>query len=367
MKVRFIMSQDKILRMQDLAERAGVSVSTVSRVLSENGSTSPEIHDRVMKLVRKHGYRRLRRKPIRRQDGVRKSLQGRIALIASSELSCRLTDSSGIYTPILNGARSVTLEAGWDLMIDWAKHVDNAPLPESIRRGNVDGCLLVSAIPDGLLQRITQSAPAVLVNSRTSWVDVPCFLVDNCKMIIRCVQHLHEKGHRRIAYLNMYEQPESARSADLAYLLHRERRESFERAVERMGLCDDQTLWKPLPFFEDDKFTQLITEALADWLDRPKPVTAIVSPLSCTPFLFQEVARRGLTIPKDLSIVVLDDAPLAVSLHPRLTAVSSNHETTVKLAMECLMDAIAGKLIRSQTVLIEPKLIERDSVGPPPA
>lgn len=356
------MKQGKPLRMKDLAAEAGVSTTTVSRVLNGEGGSSPALRKRILKLAEENGYRRLRRKPLRRQNDSPGTVQGRIALIASGQIGDRLTDPGDIYTSLLNGARAYAAQVGWDVVIDGIPGDPDRSLPEVVRRGNVDGALLISSMPDSLVGRIAAEIPIVCVNTYTSWVDVPCFLVDNRRMMTMAVEHLAVQGHRRIAYLNEVGLTNDA--PDRSYSISHERRESYLQAMGRLGVCTDKELWSPFSA-RREVFAETVTKLLCRLLDRDVPPSALLVPLRWMLFILPELARRQLVVPDDLSILAIDDGSDATSLQPNLSAMSSNHEATVDAAMACLMDRIVGKPITARAVWIEPKLIQRDSVAPP--
>jgi DNA-binding LacI/PurR family transcriptional regulator len=358
------MKKGKPLRMKDLADKAGVSTTTVSRALNGEGGSSPALRKRILKLAEEHGYRRLRRKPLRRQNQARASIQGRIALIAPGQIGERLTDPGDIYAALLTGARSQAADVGWDVVVDWTPTGEADALPEVVRRGGVDGALLVSSMPDSLVGRIAEKIPVVCVNTYTAWVDVPCFLVDNRRMMTLAVEHLAAFGHRRIGYLN--EHGLGNDEPDRSYSINHERRESYLQAVRRLGLCLDEDLWSPFTA-RREVFAKALAKVLGRSLDRPEPATALLVPLRGMLHILPELARRQLHIPDDLSILAIDDGADATSIQPKLSAMSSNHGATVEAAMACLMDRIAGKAIPARAVWTEPKLRQRDSVAPPVA
>lgn len=359
------MTMSKTMRMKDLAAKAGVSVSTVSRVLSDSAGTNPEIRQRVMDLAHEHGYKRLRRKPVRRQDDTRKALNGRIAIIAAKYLNPRFMDASYVYMSMVSNIHAMANEAGWEVTIDWADGDNDASLPDSVRRGNVDGAFLTGFIPDGLIARIAEQIPTVMISSATYWVDVPCFMSHSQKMITMAVRHLAGMGHKTIAYLNPFEYRESTMEHMRSLLYLKEQHEVFNRTVRRLGLCEDPQLSETLPLIQDSQLGNMVTRKLDTWLQRSQPVTAMIIPVAAATFVMQDLAMRSLRVPNDVSVLVIGDAALVENMRPPLTVINADYTTMVKSAMSVLMDGIAGKSIDVQTVLFEPIFINRQSTAPP--
>lgn len=352
--------------MKDLAEKAGVSVSTVSRVLSApDKDNTTEIQQRVLNLAHKHGYRRLRRKPIRQPNNNRKALSGRIALIAGKHLSAQLMDTDYVYASMINTIYAEAHTAGWEVSIDWADTEQGNILPETVRRGKIDGAILTCLLPDDLIAHISEQVPTVLINSRTYWVDVPCFLIDSYKMIVNAVKYLAEFGHRKIAYLNPNENREAAKASTRSHLYLRECHEGFTRATDRLGLCNDPGLSEALQYDHNGQLPQVIASAMTGWIDCPDPVTAMIIPMSTAPIVLRELELRSLRVPNDVSILVIGEASMSKNMYPPLTTIDIHRKEVPESAMAVLMDGIAGKPMPGQTVLFDPKFIIRQSVARP--
>lgn len=359
------MTASNTIRMKDLAKKAGVSIATVSRVLSDSDGSSPEMRERVRKLARENGYKRLRRKPVRRQDVDRKNVNGRIALIAAEYLNPRFLDASYTYMSMVNSIHALANEAGWEVVIDWAGGAGDLSLPNSVRRGNVDGALLTGYMPDELISKIAGRIPTVLIGGITYWVDVPCYIGHSQKSIAVAVRHLAEMGHTTIGYLNPFEQRESTMSSCRSLLYLRESREVFERSVKRLGLCDAPELSAALPLNEDSQLSDVVSQCLTNWLQRSQRVTAMIIPIAAAGFVLQDLSFRGLRVPQDVSLLVSGDAAQAEHMRPPLSTIDFDRAKMAKCAMAALMDGISGKPIETQTIMFDPVFHQRESIAPP--
>lgn len=318
----------------DVARAAGVSKSTVSRVLDERlpHSTSPTA-ERVRQVAAELGYVR---DPL--ASGLRRSGTNTVGVIVP-----RLTDTvmAMLYEQI------VAATAGRGLFAVVATTEDQ-PETEQIAvqtlvRRRVDGLILTTA---RLGTPTAQGVPHALA-LRTDGIG-PASVGDDDLGARLAVRHLLDHGHRRIGLVGG---PDYASSA-------RNRLAGYRRALEEAGITVDDTLIAGNAFSMESG--EIAGRALLDRADRP---TAIFAVNDNTAIGVMAAAHAlGLSIPDDLSLIGYNDIPVVSRLPIPLTTVRVPFGQIANAALDLLREAARDEPPR--TLVATPTLIPRRSTGP---
>jgi LacI family transcriptional regulator len=165
------------------------------------------------------------------------------------------------------------------------------------------------------------------------------------------VLHLADLGHRRIAIISGEPGVHPTRSRMKGYLdAHAER-----------GLAVDNTLIRSASFSRDVGYTE------SRWLmEQPSPPTAIIAGgTSLLPGVMQAAREKGLSIPKDLSIIAGADSDVALLSTPPFTVVRWSHDQLGKAAGRFLMDRLADPTLRRRRLTVDAELVVRESCAAP--
>jgi LacI family transcriptional regulator, repressor for deo operon, udp, cdd, tsx, nupC, and nupG len=318
-----------------VAEAAGVSTATVSRVLSGNRSVTPELVDRVHKAVADLSYQ---------------------PSCAARSLALGSVRNLGVVLPDLGNA----------YFFDVVKHLHRAALAQGYRTliadhsgdphdeletvidllAQVDGVVVMSSRIDiaQLKQLAHQPTPLVLVNRVELGVEVPMVAVDTFTAMMRLCGHLASLGHRRLVYLA---------GSGLSWQ-NRERWRAVETAssvfgFEAVQVPGDSTI---------DGGHQATLQALEH------APTALVCFNDLTALgAISQLRNLGLHVPKDISVTGFDDIAMARHLQPRLTTVVSPTQQLGEQAWTAMADALQGD-DGVDSVLIPAEPVIRDSTGP---
>lgn len=327
--------------IRDVAQRAGVAISTVSKVFSGRGDVMPSMRDRVVSAAQELGYQ-----PNYVAQSLRRGATKLIGFVASD-----LADP--FSAQLIAGAESVLRSAGYALVVtgsngDPAADADNV---RSLANRRVDALLMLpSNEEDGaLLAALSEfDGLVVAVNSelRTQLL-VDAVQVDERGGMRSVIGHLGSLGHERIAVLTANTNMSSTRR-QLAGLVPRvERKNATALPIEHLADADDEDI---------DRL-----------LGRPAPPTAVVA---CTlPMLISTLraaSAHGLSIGQDLALVGWDDTPLAEFHLPPITVVDRNPHALGVAAAELAV----RRLDRStdddtpRTEVLAPRLVLRASCMP---
>ncbi|WP_084474743.1 LacI family DNA-binding transcriptional regulator [Deinococcus pimensis] len=327
--------------IQDIAREAGVSKMTVSQVLNNRGRISDATRERVLGIAKDLGY--VANAAARSLRGGRTNLVGLVV----QELG------NAYYAEILRGASSAIQERGLDVILYTASYD-----PQRERRsvaalsgGLTDGLVLITPFEDvEALQALGKlRTPVVLVNHFDRNTNLPEVNADNYQGIKDAVRHLHDLGHRRVAYLT---------GGGGASSVIRQR--GYHDALHELGLPPAGDL-----LVEGD-YSQPTGRALTHrLLDRADPPTAILAANDFVAYgVLEAVRERGLSVPTDISVVGFDDIPMSSQVSPALTTIRHPLEDIGRTAVQLLLDALEGNRTEG-TVTLPSQLVVRQSTGPP--
>jgi LacI family transcriptional regulator len=325
--------------MRDVAALAGVSVKTVSRVVNEEPSVSPDVAARVQDAVRQLGYRHhLEASNLRRS--VRRT----------TTVAALLQDLSNAYSAsVLKAIEVVAHERDVAVV---ASSLDEEPdrerqLVEGLVRRRVDGLVLMPATTrqDYLLPDLRAGLVTVCVDRRPHGIAVDSVAVDGRLGASMAADHLTTHGHRRIAFLGDLPRIETA--AD--------RISGFKDALGRKGIELDPGLVVTGLRSEEDA-----TKAVLALLDGPQPPTAVFAARNTLATgAVRALHQRGVA--RSTALIGFDDFPLADLLDPPLTVVRQDVDAIGVEVVRRLFARLDGDTSDPHRVEIEPVLVPRGS------
>jgi LacI family transcriptional regulator len=329
-------SNEAPARLRDVAERAGVDPSLVSRVLSGSlpFSIRDETRERIVAAAAELDYR-----PNAQARALRRRRSMLIGMIVP-------TLSNVVYERIHEGAAKRAEELGYSLVVAAGTADDFRDL----LHGQVDGLLLAVAtekhapvlLPRGL------RLPIVLVNRASE--GLTSVTVDDAAGARLATQHLFELGHRRVGHLAGPSELDTGRR----------RLQGFLEACRERGEEPAADLIAEGGYSEREGFA-----AMHRLLDRPdRPTAVFVANLLAAVGALAAARQLGLRVPVDVSVASLHDAPLAEYLDPPLTTVRMPLEEMGRRAIEILL-AERRESAEAFRVETPPVLVVRDSTSLP--
>ncbi|HTU85607.1 MAG TPA: LacI family DNA-binding transcriptional regulator [Solirubrobacteraceae bacterium] len=331
---------------KDVAERAHVHPSTVSRVLNP---------------TQRH---RVRRQTARRVEKAVQEL-GYEANASARGLRTGRSRTVGVVIPDLTNPLFPAMVRGIEDYLDpfgYAALLYNTDSdPERERRGcaalaarGVDGVLVASTGSDLALldAALTAGQLIVLLNRRADRASVPAVVPDDRRGMALAVEHLLALGHRAIAHL--------AGPAEISTT--RERAASFSETMRAHGLEPDSRLIVRSGSLSAGGGTEPARRLLASGA----PFTAVCAANDLLALDCIDVLREaGLGCPQDVSIVGFNDIPFADRFTPALTTLHFSHYEMGRTAAEMLMDHLTGNDAAARTVILDTWLVIRTSTAPP--
>jgi LacI family transcriptional regulator len=305
----------------DVAARAGVAISTVSRVLNNSNDVSDATRDRVLLAISELQFRPHRTAKI-------------LAQKQSEELVIAMPSfTTPFHNSILKGVRSRIREQEYDLILfDLGSETPKAKLLDFLRRGAVDGLLVALHIDDELIKELQSlHAPVVIIGSHCEEFD--CYYWDDKTGARKAVEHLVNQGHRRIGLIT------SPFDADAILA---SRHQGYYDALEKAGITPREE-WvqtgateKHAGISEESGY-----EAMEALLSQESPVTGVfvVSDAQATGALYA-IRRAGLRVPEDVAIVGYDD--IKTSRYIGLSSVDQKMQDVGHQATDVLIQRLKG-------------------------
>jgi LacI family transcriptional regulator len=330
--------------MREVAAVAGVSLSTVSRVVNGGEGVRGDLADRVRDAVALLGYRHnLTASTLRRAD--RQSAS--IGLIFEDV-------SNPFFGAVHRGVEDAARERG---ILTLVGSSDEEPqreleLAEAFSSRGVDGLIVASAVHDSsYLQRERAAGVALaFVDRPPNFLDADAVVSDHAGGARTAVEHLIAAGHRRIGFLG--DRPEVFTAA--------ERLRGYRETLAQHGLAEDLDLVRHPRFRGVDAY-----QTTCELLSGSNPPTALFASQNLIS-VGAVRAVHALGLQHELALVSFDDILLADALDPGLTVVAQDPLTLGRTAAELVFSRLDGYDGPSRHVVVPTELIERGSGELPP-
>ncbi|UHA74961.1 LacI family DNA-binding transcriptional regulator [Paenibacillus sp. 481] len=328
----------------DVAKQAGVSPSTVSRVLSNNPRISPKTSARVREVMNELGYH---------PNVMAKSLVSKttntIALILprpADELFLNL-----FFAEVIRGIVTQSSRVGFDLMMTTGatEQEELEAVTRLVRGRRVDGVILLySRRHDPLIEFLKgQKFPFVLIGRSEEHPDI--LAVDNNNVLASydATRHLIAQGHRRIGFV----------SGPSNLILSKDRLEGYLQALRENDL-EAHPEW----IVEGEFLQESGYRAMSFFMNLPERPTALVAIDDIVAFgVMRGLAELGYKIPQDLSLVSFNNISLAELATPPLTSVDIGIYQLGYTASQTLIRAIKGETVHHNQLIIPHRIIVRES------
>ena len=329
--------------IREVADQAGVSIATVSRVLNGRDDVSDETRDNVTRVIRENGYSANR---------------------SARSLSAGRTGLVGVLVPlvypayfagILAGAAEALSERGMHIVLSptGGEHDREVSVLDRLH-GLSDGALIIDPEESneelvGLLEsgyRFVVLDPLMPLDDR-----IPSVSAAHTSGADQAMRHLLELGHRRIAQI----------TGPNGWLATEDRRRGYRAALASAGVLPDSELEKEsIPEIEPGR------RAAEELLDLPEPPTAIFAFNDNIAIGAIQAARaRGLGVPEDLSVVGFDDVENATIVTPTLTTVRQPLAEMGRTAVSLLNRLLERQRFETLHIELATRLVVRESTAPP--
>lgn len=333
------------LTLEDIAKKAGVSRSTVSRVVNNHPNVSPEVRKRILKTIQSTGFH-----PNAAARSLASQRTWMIGLVVPRSVSSFFTDP--FFPHLTQGIAFACNNNNYTLSLFLVGNQEDEEkiLPRITRRGLLDGILIQAGTSsdDRLVNKITKSCiPTVFIGRAFEPEGISNIDVDNVSAACSATKHLVSLGYSRIAMITGAH--DSAVSLD--------RREGFIKALKAAGRKPDEDLIIEGDFTEDSGYVamQKLMQSNPDAVFAQSDIMAIGA--------MRAVQDADLRIPEDIAFIGFDDLPIASTFKPKLSTVRQPITRFGIKAVELLEDLIENGTKPARHLIIDTELIIRESCG----
>ena len=336
----------KSITITDIAKEAGVSISTVSRVLTGNAKVASEKREKVESLIKKYDFR-----PNMFARGLLSTQTGLVGVLVADI-------RNPFYSTMFVSLEQAASLLGYNLLLcnSFGDRVKEFELLDNLARQQVDAIIMIGGAVDELVTDMEYAEKVNLISERIPFVitgrldGTTCVRVniDEIKAMTIVMEHLASiSSFRQLALIGGSTKVKS--SVDL--------RACFRRQLKRFGLAYNAAFdVANMRYDEEGGYAAMngLFEAgtVPDALIAVNDFTAVGA--------IRSIQEHSLRIPDDISIVAFDDTYLASIMEPKLTSVSYNYRLFGETLMKNAVALIQGRDVPQES-FIEPKLVIRGS------
>lgn len=330
--------EDYSMTLKEIAELAGVSISTVSRVINHKNTkaASKEVQDRIWKIVRETEYvpnsnaRSLKMKDNEDANSLFKKTIG--CIFARSNA----TINDPFFSQISRAIEQEAFNQGYIMKFSFSAYDINDPNTyQLISNNDVNGIVILGRFDKNLLSFVKNRYKHVVYTGLnqvdTHYDQVIC---DGYQASTKAVNYLYQLGHRHICYVG-------EKNNEARYLGYCDAMKSLELPVRRENIVIST-------FTSEGGY-----HAVKEFLKKAEQVTAFFCGNDTTAIgALKAVKEHGLEVPKDISIISIDDIDTAQYVSPMLTTIHVPMEELGKMAAKILIDRMEhGKSLPAKVEL----------------
>jgi len=335
---------NKNIDIYKIADEAGVSKSTVSRVINNKAGVKDSTREKVARVIKDLNY-----KPNSSAKGLASKKTHTIGLVVSD-----ITDP--FFAMFVKGAERKAMEANYNMMLANSHWVVEEELKciQMFEEGRVDGILMISGgsevrLDNYLNNLASHNLQIVVVDRKIENENIPKLNSDNIDAGYRATKYLIDLGHRKIAHIKGEDVSSSAASKD--------RVTGYKKALAEAGIKEEIIYPGYFAREEAEKATEKLLE------EHPEITAIFYSSDMMAIGGLKAVKRAGLNIPDDISIIGIDGIEMAALMDPPITTLAQPAYEMGYLGMEKLINKLEGEVdnTHSEDVIFKMELIERES------
>lgn len=349
------------ITVKDIADEAGVSLGTVSRVLNEHPRVSEENRQRVSLVIKQLGYTRLRR---RSHQPLGAGLRNKTLMLITLGMHRTLAQLP-VVAQVMHGIQDMVTRSRASLLLADApdptnvlRNIDLRPVDGVLIKGAMQGDL-VGALEPGFVDWL-KNQPCVWFMGRPSGLPGDVVGTNDWDVGVLAANHLVERGHTRLAFL----------SPKPGHALFERRQAGFRAQARKLSVAmtsyvGNTRKWK-LPL-EPANDLENVERLLDKILNAENPATAIFVPADSIAILvYRALAERNLKPGSDVAVISVNNELSFVSaLYPSLTTIDVQAEEIGRLAVQQLADRLSlPPMSASMERNLDPVLVPGQSVPP---
>lgn len=328
------------MNIYDIAQKAGVSIATVSRVINDSTAVSEKTREKVNKVMLELGY-----SPNIFARGLMGSSMKTFGIMTIDVRNVYFSDA--IHTIELETRRlgyNIFLCSTGENLDDKKKYL------KLLLRKKVDGIILIGSVfkeknDNSHIIESARQVPVVMINGYVSGDNIHCITCDDSYGIFNAVNYLVNKGHKNLIY--MY---------DVDTFSGYEKIKGFKKAINENNLEITQN-----SIIKVEKDIDGTYRAVGKLLEEKHKFSAVITSEDILAVgVLKRLKEAGMKVPEDVAVVGFNNSIIARCTAPELTSVDAKVESISSSAVKLLSDALEGKNVPSKTTVL-PDLVIRGS------
>jgi DNA-binding LacI/PurR family transcriptional regulator len=331
------------VRLEDIAERVGVSLSTVSRALAGEKGVRADIRERILEAAKDINY------------AIPTPVAGKKVILAASSAAMIDYVRNQFTLYVLEGLRERASALGLEIVTRAIadQSEEKMLLAEAKADPDVAGLMFLTIDDEGMLAATRGfDKPVILINGDDPYMRLSSVTPCNRSAAHLAADYLIRLGHKRILFLMR----PGRRTID-------RRREGWQDAYQLHGLdCPPD-----LVVSVDDWLPELAAQAITDRVKKAKGLdfsAVLTAGDSLAVGAMLGLQQMGYSVPGDVSVMGMDDLPQAIFLNPPLTTVHIPMRELGSVALDLMRDGMAGLATPARRVELACHIAERQSTGP---
>lgn len=331
------------LTIRDIAQMAGVSRATVSKVINNYDGVSGETKHKVLEIIERTGYQ-----PTFSAKSLATKKSRLIGLIYAGRINVEFNHP--FFNEVISSFQKTIGSLGYDIIIfsNETFNKENADYLARCRHFRLDGCLIIAGeeVEHAVSELDESDIPCIGIDIELTGQNSSYVMTDNYKVSQLAVEHLYLNSIREVGYIAGKEE------SDISNL----RLEGFLQTIDQFGMFTQQEWIKHGNFFEDSGYEGMLQILQEDsW---PKAVVVASDMMAFG--AMRAIKEHGLKIPNDIQIIGCDDVEACHYTEPALSTIKQDKQKIGRLAANKLNDLING-VTGLKPSLVDPELVVRDS------
>ncbi|SER51964.1 transcriptional regulator, LacI family [Gracilibacillus ureilyticus] len=331
------------LTIREIAKMAGVSPGTVSKVINQTGSISPNTIKKVKRIIEETGYQ-----PSFSAKALATKKSNMIGLIYAGEVNVEFNHP--FFNQVINSFKNAVGQLGYDILI-FSNQSFNIGKEDYVARAKhyqLDGCLVIAGehIEEAVYRLDQSDIPTVAVDLKLTGEKSSFIMTDNEKISRQVVEYFYLNGLRQLAYIG----------GPVDSVISNIRKDAFIQGIKDYGMHYEEEWIKHGNYFEESGYLKMKEILQYDRL--PDGVFAASDMMALG--VVRAIKEAGKSVPHDFKVIGCDDIEACRYSSPSLATVKQDQVKIGKLAANILHDLINNRKVQ-QSVLVDPELIIRES------
>lgn len=322
--------------LTQIAQKAGVSIATVSRFLNETGRVSPATRQKIVQAIRELEYDAA----LSKSDTLFHTL---LVLVPDFV--------NPFYASIIDGIQQTAHENHFEIFLVQTKDVYPSPryYLDLVKHGNFSGVIWLCATPPtALLAMLEQQCPIVMCCEYPADFDCSYVSVDDVTAVYRAVNYLISTGCRKIGFVN----------CSLKYKYARHRRDGYLGALEDAGLPFDPQWYITVPSID---YTLAYSSVLQALSGGPVPDAFFTCSDVYAAAVVNAARKLNIRVPEELSVIGVDNVEASRMTHPTITTIAQPGFQIGQQACSIMVERISNPGMPHRQILLNTELIIRES------